>query len=84
MGKPPSSWTDSELIDYVELHSKTDRALFHVDDLRRFLTLAGLREGVDFNISGQWMSFHYDAHVADLIKAARAAVKPGPHLTLVP
>jgi hypothetical protein len=34
-------WTDEELLGYVELHSMTERALFHVSHVNRLLELAG-------------------------------------------
>jgi Multiubiquitin len=34
-------WTDEELIGYCDLHSRTDRALFHRDHVRRMFELAG-------------------------------------------
>jgi hypothetical protein len=40
MATPPD-WTDEALLDYVELHSQTERALFHVDHVNRLLELAG-------------------------------------------
>lgn len=36
-----SDMTDEQFLRYVEAHSETDRALFHRDMVRRFLTLAG-------------------------------------------
>lgn len=35
------AWTDEELLGYVELHSKTERALFHVSHINRLLELSG-------------------------------------------
>lgn len=40
MATPPD-WTDAAMLDYVELHSQTERALFHVDHVNRLLELAG-------------------------------------------
>jgi len=37
----PPDWTDEHLLGYVELHSQTERALFHVGHLNRLLELAG-------------------------------------------
>ena len=33
---------DQELVDYARYHSRTERALFHAEHLRRLLTLAGV------------------------------------------
>jgi hypothetical protein len=35
------SWTDKEFINYVELHSKTPRALFSPQHVNRFMELIG-------------------------------------------
>ena len=58
--------TDDDLIGYVELHCRTERALFHSKHIKRLFALAG--EDVP-NING-WYEMHAD--VADpLIAAAR-------------
>jgi len=36
----PDNWTDKELMGYFVIHAKTDRALFHVDHVRRMFALA--------------------------------------------
>jgi hypothetical protein len=37
----PKDWTDKEFLDYVEIHSKTERALFSPTHVNRFMNLIG-------------------------------------------
>jgi len=59
--------TDLELIGYCEMHCKTERALFHADQVARMMALAGRGEGKV--IHGVWHSMHEE--MEDLCKAAR-------------
>jgi hypothetical protein len=63
------TWSDDKLLDYVETHSKTERALFHVDHINRLLELAG-------HPKVPWVGFA-SLHFADakpLIEEARCRV----------
>ena len=42
----PDNWTDKELMGYFVIHAKTDRALFHVDHVRRMFALAEETHGL--------------------------------------
>lgn len=37
---PSDNWTDQEFMDYFMTHSKTERALFRVDHVRRMFALS--------------------------------------------
>lgn len=65
-----SEWTDEEFLGYFELHSRTERALFHRGHVERLLKMAG--RPVPERL-GEWMAVHDE--VADpLIAQARANV----------
>jgi len=49
---------DEELIGYCEIHCKTERALFHIDHIRRMWKLANEPE-IKFPF-GEWFSMHED------------------------
>jgi hypothetical protein len=54
--------TDQQFLGYVELHSKTPRALFSNSDVCRFLVLAGEQDiavALHFGFSG-FTPMHYD------------------------
>lgn len=69
-----SDMTDAELVGYVDTHSRTDRALFHSDMLKRFFRIAGEPGGEDLQ---GWYALHYsDAKRA--LDAAYAALKKTP------
>jgi hypothetical protein len=53
----PKDWTDKEFLDYVEIHSKTDRALFSNTHIERFARLAGLPH---LTPNGGFNSMFYD------------------------
>lgn len=38
---PDEEWTDEQLLDYFEIHSQTERALFSHAHVDRFLKLVG-------------------------------------------
>jgi hypothetical protein len=59
-------WTDEELIDYCEYHSRTEVALFHRDHIERICKLAG-REVPDIPV---WISVDRWT-MAPIVKAAR-------------
>lgn len=60
-------WTDKELLSYIDLHSRTERALLHIDHINRLLELAGHPK-----ISGVvgFAALHYE-QAAPLIAEAR-------------
>lgn len=63
--------TDRELVDYLDAHSRTERALVHRDHVVRLLKLAGrpIVEGLPL-----WMGVHWtDCH--ELINDARKTVE---------
>jgi len=51
---PKKLWTNEELLDYVEAHSKTELALFHREHVHRFLLLVN---GADFTLMPQGPEF---------------------------
>jgi hypothetical protein len=64
--------TDRQFLGYVELHSKTPRALFSNSDVCRFLVLAGEQDiavAFHFGFSG-FTPMHYD-EIKDLLERAR-------------
>lgn len=52
-----SEFTDDEIIDYVEVHSQTPRALFHIDHINHLERVAGHPE---FKPGGQFYAWHYE------------------------
>lgn len=75
--KPAEEWSDEEFLGYVEIHSCTDRALFHRDHVLRLYKLAHV-ETPDLG-HGSWFALFQD--VADpLTKKARGRLR----LKLVP
>jgi hypothetical protein len=62
---------NDDFLGYFELHSRTDRALFHRDQIVRLFELAGRDAPADLI---EWMSVHHE--VSDpLVKEARARTK---------
>jgi hypothetical protein len=59
-------WTDKELLGYIDLHSRTERALLHIDHINRLLELAG-RPRIS---GGGFYALHYE-EAAPLIAEAR-------------
>ncbi len=60
---------DEDLLGYFEIHSRTERALFHRDQVARLLELAG--EPTEPNRMHEWLAVH--SETADpLVKRARA------------
>lgn len=53
-----AGWDDETFLGYVELHSKTERALFHKVHIERLLKLAGV---FMFPLEGTWLAVHNDA-----------------------
>lgn len=58
---------DNELIGYCDIHSETERALFHGKHVNRMLELAGRDERVP---EEQFYSLHDE--MKELVRAARA------------
>jgi len=68
-------WIDQELMGYFVIHAKTDRALFHVDHIRRMFALAGL--DVTLN-RGDFHAVHYGDFKDEIDRAyAKAFMKEG-------
>jgi len=62
---------DEQFLGYVEIHSETDRALFHINDVNRFLKLAGDNRRVTYP---EFIAMHsYD--INDLLIQARKNVR---------
>ncbi len=72
---PSDNWTDKELMGYFVIHAKTDRALFHVDHIRRMFALAG----VDVTLNrGDFHAVHYVDFKVEIDRAyAKAFTKEG-------
>jgi NADPH-dependent ferric siderophore reductase len=62
--------TDEQLVGYTELHSQTERALFHSGHVNRMLELAGREE----RIPEGWYAWHY-CEAKRTIEAARENLK---------
>lgn len=74
MSDGPKSWSDEEFIGYCSLHSRTERALFHRDHVRRMAALAGdeaLLERLSAGDAPEWFSVN-EYVVAPLVTQARA------------
>lgn len=52
-----TGWDDKTFLDYVEMHSRTERALFHKMHVERLLKLAGVFK---YPITGTWLAVHND------------------------
>ena len=75
--KSEEEWTDDGFLGYVDLHCRTERALFHRKHVLRLYKMAHA-EAPDLGM-GSWFAMYQD--VADpLIKKARGRM----HLKLVP
>ena len=53
-----SEMTDDELIGYCLIHCRTERALFHKDQINRMIALAGFPEGFPESVDIEWQSVH--------------------------
>jgi hypothetical protein len=63
--------SDEHFLGYVDLHSQTPRALFHINDVKRFLKLAGRND----NISGPDFMAMHDYEISDMLAEARKNLK---------
>jgi hypothetical protein len=62
--------TDSELLNYCDLHCETERALFSGEHVNRMIALAGYPDNFVHSINPQeWVSLHDD--MKDLCSMAR-------------
>lgn len=64
--------TDEEFLGYVEFHSKSERALFHVDDANRLFELAGSSKRF-VSFGGGMIDFvplHYSV-IEDILREAK-------------
>ena len=73
-------WPDQQLIGYFKIHSETDRALFHVDQVNQLLVLAGdsRRFPREENPVGMenFMPCHAGGEIDEIIKSAEQGAKP--------
>jgi hypothetical protein len=65
--------TDDELLGYAQLHSRTERALFHKGHVRRLLELAGRKVPDMLDQREFWSIDQYD--MDPLVKEARERIK---------
>lgn len=77
------TWDDNELLDYVDAHSRTERALFSRAHVRRLFVLCGLpwprgqlANGVWLDVapSAEFVAIPYE-DAAELLKIARARLR---------
>ena len=66
-----ADFTDYELVEYIDTHSRTERALVHREHVRRLLTLAGRAVPDDLPA---FVGVHY-CDCRAIIEDARASVK---------
>lgn len=66
--------TDEEFIDYCDIHSRTERALFSGKQIHRLLTLTGKALGPVESVVDGWFSMHFDV-AEPLIKEARERLR---------
>jgi len=67
---------DEELIDYCDMHSESDRALFSGSQINRMLELAGHPESFARRVSpNAWISMHDEMKTLCFI--ARARIRMG-------
>lgn len=62
--------TDAELPGYCEIHSRTERALFHSNHLNRLLALAGHPDGYYKTVREGWYTVREET-IDPLAKLAR-------------
>lgn len=74
--KPKEDWSDEEFLGYVDLHSRTERALFHAEHVRRLYKMAG-RPAPSGLGENEFVAVYHD-HAERLIKLARKKMKPAP------
>lgn len=76
MNVPIKDWPDKDFLGYVELHSRTPRAAFHVDDIRRLIRMSGIpRVKVYGNgPTPDFASLYYE-DAKPLIEAARKRIR---------
>jgi len=67
----PSTWSDQDFLEYIDIHSRTELALVANKDVRRLLKLAGREMPCHLEQVG-WISCkHYD--IAEILSDARKA-----------
>jgi hypothetical protein len=66
-----ADFTDRELVEYVDAHSRTERALVHREHVRRLLTLAGRAVPDDLP---EFVGVHH-RDCRQIIEDARAGMK---------
>lgn len=69
---------DEELLDYFEIHSRTERPTFPLKDVARLCKIAGREEPPS---PGGWSAILEREYVATLIKEARAMIKAREYVT---
>ena len=69
---------DEELIDYFEIHSRTERPTFPLKDVARLCKIAGRDEPPS---PGGWSLLDEGEYIQTLIREARAMMKAREHVT---
>lgn len=62
------AWSDEEFLSYVEIHSRTERALFSGEHVIRFCKLAGRETNVP---ADGFYAMHYH-DISDALRDARS------------
>lgn len=68
----PSTWTDADFLEYIDIHSRTELALVANKDVRRFLKLAG-REMPSHLEDRAFIGCHY-CDIKEMLEDARKAI----------
>jgi hypothetical protein len=73
---PLKDWPDKDFLRYVENHSQTPRAAFHLDDIRRLVRMSGIPrvKVYDNGPTPDFASLYYE-DAKPLIDAARKLIK---------
>ena len=73
--------TDESFLGYVDLHSRTDLALFHQGHVQRFVRLAGAESVAQWDRRRDFVAMHhYD--IAPLLKEAYVRLRARPYQPL--
>ena len=67
-----TEWSDEEFLSYVEIHCKTERAVFHRDMVARLYKMAGRQ--IDEGALKEFIELHEDPALK-LVEEARANQK---------
>lgn len=69
----PSTWSDADFIEYIDIHSRTELALVANKDVRRFLKLAGREMPSHLEQVAFIGCHHYD--IKEMLADARRALQ---------